>query len=538
MPRNAILGYLDLVSSTRYQTHHTFFEHRNSFAQPEHSHVNFPQQVQDLLNLPIHSLLVDIEKKVIAIERHEAGDTHKSEQDLADAAQFFEPLILHHWQLVRLLDGLRCNTPIVPLSAKNLMFEDKAKSLRDKLANLSGQARVPLQNDLDELEAEHAVVRSNLQRARQAMQQDVAAQENVQAALVLASLLNVVFRKGMSAPMLSDQLHLEAQQKEYRDLLEGCGIAFKYPEGDARAGEEVFPTLFRQHPSLIAKKPIPNDPFVHHKYVVSLVVDTQGFHTQHNHWRLGGTRLRRLGTFLVPFLKNETYTSIINTVDPFVRRGLAYINWIFFIPRLTLNFSILFHHLFNENELNPLEAKLDRWTRFRAHWTRFWFEVINDLYWFLNGIAICFMLNGGVLSTPGLYLSMTVQCLDLLSSMTRACMELYRLYKMRCDLQVLQPGLALDGDLLKRLKFEAFALGYMVFHFALLVVCLALTLPSMAAVSTMLPVVGGTVAVMMTVVTYYMQNYLTETRRSLYEPRPKPLPDTILVQQPSHAGFY
>lgn len=536
MPNNAVLEYLDSVSRLRYQTHSDFFAQRKSFAQPENHNANSNEQIQNLLNLPIHNLLRDIEKKVIAIEKHERGDADKSEADLADAAQFFEPLILHYWQLVRLLDGLRCNTPIFPLSAKKRMLEDKAKGLREKLVNLSGQARVSIENDLAELERDLVDVRDHLHRTQESMKDDVAAQENVQAALVLASLLNVVFRKGMSAPMLSDQLHLETQQKEYRDLLGGCGIAFKYPENHLNAGEEMFSTLFTQHPSLISRRLIPNDPLVQQKHLVSLVVDAQGWHNTHNHWRLGGTRVRRLGTFLVPYLKNDMYTSIVNTFDPFVRRGLAYTNWIFFIPRLALNFSLLFHHLFNENELNPLEAKLDRWTRFRAHWTRFWFEVINDLYWFLNGIIICFILNGGVLSVPGLYLSMTVQCLDLFASMTRACVELYRLYKMRCDLQELQPGLALDGDLLRRLKFEAFALGYMVFHFALLVLCLALTLPSMAAVSTMLPVVGGTVAVMMTVVTFYMQNYLNGTRRSLYEPRPEPLPDTIFSPH-SHAGF-
>lgn len=536
MPNNAVLEYLDSVSRLRYRTHSDFFSQRKSFAQPENHNANFNEQFQNLLNLPIHNLLRDIEKKVIAIEKHERGDADKSDVDLADAAQFFEPLILHYWQLVRLLDGLRCNTPILPLSAKNRMLEDEAKALQEKLVNLSEQTGESIRKELAALEIKHAVVRSDLHSAQENMKHDVTARENVQAALVLASLLNVVFRKGMSAPMLSDQLHLEAQQKEYRDLLSSCGIVFKYPENHPNSDEEMFSTLFTQHSSLMSKRPIPNDPLAQQKYLVSLVVDTQGWHTQHNHWRLGGTRVRRLGTFLVPFLKNDAYTSIINTLDPFARRGLAYINWIFFIPRLTLNFSILYQHLFNENELNPLEAKLDRWTRFRAHWTRFWFEVINDLYWFLNGIIICFILNGGVLSVPGLYLSMTVQCLDLFSSLTRACMELYRLYKMRCDLQELQPGLALDGDLLKRLKFEAFALGYMVFHFGLLVLCLALTLPSMAAVSTMLPVVGGTVAVMMTVVTFYMQNYLNETRRSLYEPRPKPLPDTI-VSPHSHAGF-
>ena len=141
------------------------------------------------------------------------------------------------------------------------------------------------------------------------------------------------------------------------------------------------------------------------------------------------------------------------------------------------------HHLLNDSKLEPLERKFSLWVRFRAHWTRFWFEFINDIYWILNGLKLCFWLPGGALSPQGIFLSFTVQSLDLFCSIVRAGIELSRLHKMASDLEKLQPNNALIADANKRFWFEALFLGYMVFHFSVLVLCLWLTLPSVASVS-------------------------------------------------------
>ncbi len=578
MPNSAILGYLDRVSRTKYRAQSAFFENRTTLDSPL-----LPLEGPPVQNLKIHGLLRDIEKHVAAIEKHERRDTDMNAYDLKQAAAFFEPLVLHHWQLERLLNVLRCHTDIFKLAAK----KRECRSKLDKLVKESPNTHIPFLKD--KLTRDIAAQRQALESANtkyvQAhldMLSDEKTKANIQEALVLATLLNVIFRKGMSVPMLSDNLNLEAHQNEYRELLRDCGIVFDVVEGEDNAPQahrvESFPAIFAQHPSLLSKDIIPRDPLSSAKYLVSLVLGTQRFHTQNNHWRLGGTRMRREFIFLNNYLQNSTFSAAINAVDPYLRRGLAYVNWMFFIPRLTLNFSLLYHHLFNEKELNPLEREFSYGTRFRAHWTRFWFELIMDSYWLLNGLTICFVLNGGVLSGPGLYLTLTVQTLDLLCSIIRAGIELYRLYSMKCDLLDLDPNLDIKDDMEKRLQFEAYALGYSVFHFSVLMMSLCLTLPGMAAVSMMWPivagvgavlmagaiyymednsnrllmlsiclaitsmltvsalwpVVGGACAVMMTIATYYKNGYLNKDRETLYQPKPEALNE--LGRQFSHVA--
>ena len=298
MPNSAILGYLDRVSRTKYRAQSAFFENRTMLGSPLLTLEGRPVQ-----NLKIHDLLRDIEKHVAAIEKHERRDTDMNADDLKKAAAFFEPLVLHHWQLERLLNVLRCHTDIFKLAAK----KRECRSKLDKLVKESPNTHIPfLQDKLtrDITAQQLALESANTQydQAHLAMLSDEKTRANIQEALVLATLLNVIFRKGMSVPMLSDNLNLEAHQNECRELLRDCGIVFDVVEEEENASPahrvESFPAIFVQHPSLLSKEIIPGDPLSSAKYLVSLVLGTKRFHTQNNHWRLGGTRMRREFIFL------------------------------------------------------------------------------------------------------------------------------------------------------------------------------------------------------------------------------------------------
>ncbi|HVT63089.1 MAG TPA: hypothetical protein VHD33_06365, partial [Legionellaceae bacterium] len=238
--------------------------------------------------------------------------------------------------------------------------------------------------------------------------------------------------------------------------------------------------------------------------------------------RLGILRARRLSVFLEPVLNHATYTYVRESVDVYLRRALAYINWIYFLPRLSANISILYHHLCNVSELTDIEAAVPAWTRFRAHWTRCWWEICNDLYWLYNGVTLCFFLTGGAVSPAGIALSVTMQALDLFFAITRACVDLYRYYRMEYDLYHLNAEVTIKKDLTQRIKFEQIVFFYQIFHFSVLMINLCLTLPTMAAVSTLWPVIGGVSSVMMTLFTHYIGDYFNKTRSSIFEPRPTP----------------
>ena len=556
MASNAVLGYLDLVWRDRKSTGVSFFEHNKSFAPAASASVptqlaqasqspprmglskfssgnfsispihftDFPPQ-QPSAGLPIHTILLALQ------EAENRGD-----------ADFFEPFVLHYWQLQRLLDVIRCSTPILALPATQRANLAKIKTLEGEIrAEQSLDKRRAMESRVRELELINRALHKKVQAERTEMAQGHRPEdlENVPAVLVLSRLLNICFRKGMSVALLSDQLRLDAQQIEYRELLNECGITFD---------DRIFIDTFIQHDSVQTQATVLSrigtelsediawafgdsdipDPGTQAgalaiaRYYVSRVMGTQDFHTFYNHFRLGFTRLRRELAFLEPHLQNTTYSHLFKAADPYMRAVLSYVNWLFFIPRLSLNFSLLTYHGLGLGQIEPLERNLDWSVRLQAHWKRCWVEVIPDLYWIAVGLKVCFWLPGGVLTPVGIALSLTVQALDLLTSILRAGIELHRLYKMAYNLDQLNCPRKIQDEMEKRFWFEAFALGYMVFHFSILMISLCLTLPSMAAVSTMWPVIGGFNATLMTVVTYHMQNYFNQRRQAEFEPRPKP----------------
>ncbi len=557
MASNAVLGYLDLVWRDRKSTGVSFFEHNKSFAPAASASVptqlaqasqspprmglskfssgnfsispihftDFPPQ-QPSAGLPIHTILLALQ------EAENRGD-----------ADFFEPFVLHYWQLQRLLDVIRCSTPILALPATQRANLAKIKTLEGEIrAEQSLDKRRAMESRVRELELINRALHKKVQAERTEMAQGHRPEdlENVPAVLVLSRLLNICFRKGMSVALLSDQLRLDAQQIEYRELLNECGITFD---------DRIFIDTFIQHDSVQTQATVLSrigtelsediawafgdsdipDPGTQAgalaiaRYYVSRVMGTQDFHTFYNHFRLGFTRLRRELAFLEPHLQNTTYSHLFKAADPYMRAVLSYVNWLFFIPRLSLNFSLLTYHGLGLGQIEPLERNLDWSVRLQAHWKRCWVEVIPDLYWIAVGLKVCFWLPGGVLTPLGIALSVTVQALDLLTSILRAGIELHRLYEMAYNLDQLHCPRKIQDEMEKRFWFEAFALAYMVFHFSILMVSLCLTLPGMAAVSTMWPVIGGLNATLMTVITYHMQNYFIQRRQAEFEPRPNPL---------------
>lgn len=528
MTNNVVLRYLDLIFCTRDTSIYSFFKQKKSF------HAEVP--VDPSLDLPIQAILLGI---------HDAADLGN--------AKFFEPFILHYWQLVRLLDSVRCNTPLLQQHAA-FQATIKTNSVQIKALHAMlrrearGFQRGQIQRKIYKLIEANRNIQIKIAQDQTAMRDNPQFKENIQTVLVLTTLLNVIFRHGMSAPLLSDQLRLQAQKNECREwLYHSYNISF-----DSR-----FLGVFAQNPfiqthSTVAKRlwdELEYDlssavggsafralrPVDHAIHYASRVQGTQDYHIFYNHFRLGATRARRLFVFIEPYWQNESYTAVFKTIDPYVRATLGFVNWMFFIPRLSLNFSLLYHHLFNTEKLSLLERKLDWKIRLRAHWTRFWFEIISDCYWVLAGLKMCFWLSGGAFSPEGILLSLIVQFLDLFCSIIRASIELYRLYKMSSDLESLDCDISLKKDLDQRFWFETFALGYTVCHFGVLMISLCLTLPSMASVSLALPVIGAVCAMMMTVITYHMNGYFQHRRQTVFEPKPELTQSDTLTRFASHA---
>ena len=253
-------------------------------------------------------------------------------------------------------------------------------------------------------------------------------------------------------------------------------------------------------------------------FISWLCMRIQAIFIEWNDLRLGGLRGRRLSVFIGNLLVAVNYSKQYgeawrNAHNWLESQGVLFlfanVGWLFFLPRLLRNLCVLFYHvlsdLFYDSKLSPIEAAMDRTTRFRIHWMRCWDEVINDSYWLANGLAFRFLFYGVVSSTT-IQINLLTQVADLLNAGIRATLLIRRLSTLETDLITHQMPLSLHGSLRERINFEQQFLLYTVFHFVVLLAAMLMTLPSAAAISPLLPVIGAVCAVLMTIVTWWIRS--------------------------------
>ncbi|MCR9191710.1 MAG: hypothetical protein NXI01_03535 [Gammaproteobacteria bacterium] len=490
-----------------------------------------PESLSSPKTLPIHEILSEIQQHLIDITEDEA---EADASDVRRAAVYFTPLVLHYWELLRLAEMLRCQIKESLAKPYQLhCLQEKCNRLEQKLQDIGPDSKEypALMVDKSELERDMNVLKQEIsKRAAESKEEQLAVKEALQSALVLTTVLNIVLRQGMSANWLGDLWKLEDQRDEYRDMLSVFyGIDFGFS----------FRTLFSKTSSVVETKQDRIEVNGISTWITSILSKLyqwlndhvamqrgiQSFHRAINPWRLALLRMRREGVFFMPLLNSEAYNTHFNEMNGYVRPFLAYFNWLFFLPRLMLNFSLLGHHTLNDANLTLLEKNLDRTTRFRAHWTRFWFELISDIGRFSNGISLCLFVAGGAMSPTGVIIRVLIQVFELALSIVRAGVEMHRLYAMSCALGYNplkdDPKSSMQLHLKERMKFEAGALGYTMAHFWILLIATCMTLPSMAAVSLMWPVIGGAITILMIGITAHKttgsKDGFVQTRQRLFE---------------------
>lgn len=247
-----------------------------------------------------------------------------------------------------------------------------------------------------------------------------------------------------------------------------------------------------------------------------------------NDIRLGGIRERRLhrfvGDFLVAYDFLYEYGVAWKNMNKWMEEhGLLFIfsnvGVYFFLPRLMRNCAIMIYHTtFFDSKLAPLEAAMDRTTRFRIHWTRFWYETINDGYWLANGLTFRFLFYGVVNATT-INISLLTQIADLVNIVTRTILELRRLRDL--ERGILQQNNNLSSSLhihlQDRIGFEQRFLMYSIFHFLVLLTAMCMTLPQAAVIHPILPVIGGACSVIITIVTWWVRSEFKEAKKT-YKP--------------------
>lgn len=216
-----------------------------------------------------------------------------------------------------------------------------------------------------------------------------------------------------------------------------------------------------------------------------------------NPYRLLAVRVRRLIVLSLSVINDFGYNAWILWADLFLAPTLAYLNLLFFLPRLISCLTTLNSHITDE------EKELG-YVRCNAQWNRLWPNVTNDFAWAINGAFMCFIFIGS-LRPFGIYFSVAMQLYDVLMTGLRAHFELYRL-----DQLTLLSEAILEDDYTKQLEKEIQCeknrLYFAFINAWALLLGMSLALPTAVAIHPLLPIIGAVIAVITTLVNGYLRD--------------------------------
>lgn len=127
---------------------------------------------------------------------------------------------------------------------------------------------------------------------------------------------------------------------------------------------------------------------------------------------------------------SESYRNFVKILDKCTDPILAHLAWVFFVPRLSVNLFLLLKHTLPGPWMGDEEKSLGWRVRFNAQMQRRWFELCNDSIWLTAGLMNRFVLTGA-LAPFALYVSIACFAIDIVLSVTRAYIELSRLYELQ-----------------------------------------------------------------------------------------------------------
>lgn len=142
-------------------------------------------------------------------------------------------------------------------------------------------------------------------------------------------------------------------------------------------------------------------------------------------------RSRRFLLAMDALLANDnTFREILHTIEQFTAPASRYVAWLFYIPRLFINIVNLSKHTFSGFWMSQEEKNLGIRQRFLTQMTSRWFEIANDMVWFIGGILTCFVFVGA-LSPVGIYFALILQIYDVLLPSSRLFVENQRFGKLQ-----------------------------------------------------------------------------------------------------------
>lgn len=225
-----------------------------------------------------------------------------------------------------------------------------------------------------------------------------------------------------------------------------------------------------------------------------------------NLYRLLSVRSRRFLEMIdLARLGSKNYGKVIATLNVYALPFFAWLAWLFFIPRATVNYFVLLKNTFYTVDMSEEQLALGYWLRFINQFKRRWFHLANDTLWFSVGLINCFLLVGPLLPISA-YLTLAAFIFDVVLASINCAIELRRLTSLREQYEAMEQTpdrrrhlAAID----ERLDFEIFRLSVHVLSTIAIALGASLALPFFASIPV-IPLVGAIILVVISIVAFYI----------------------------------
>lgn len=338
--------------------------------------------------------------------------------------------------------------------------------------------------------------------------------EQMQEALKVAELLEIIYRDYLDVPREIARL-----RKEQRLIRQWLGLA-----------------------------PAPSEIEEQKRYASESIRAETG---NINLYRLFSVRLRRFIVAISAVTSNtSSYQNVINGIDSYVGPFLSRLACVYFIPRIANNLAMMVKHTIKHPWMSDEEKRLDWQTRFRIQFNSRWQDLSNDLPWMAANVVGWLVLTGELLPW-GIVLSIGIQLYEVAQTCALYLVDQHNLKLQRTEYEKLLLNTVAGSEEYKkiasyikhlddRINYEEKRLWLPIRNAIILFLAISFAAPIF---SPWFAVLGGVIAVWITIKGYRDRIALEATKPSgnlfeLLKSTPEPTPALTQTGTPSNIGLF
>jgi hypothetical protein len=402
--------------------------------------------------------------------------------------------------------------PVLKRIHQSFQFESPTDSspqaIATSISQLSPLAREKLISHHSKLNMEYSILCAKIASEwRHTAPNKALMKEQIDAALSVATLLEAIYQHYLDVPREVVRLKKERQTlKALQQKLENPSVAIK--EEAAAVPQTYLSKTIREKTSSI------------------------------NLHRLFNVRLRRLVITSSRLMNNDSPIRLdINDFDnKFTGPFFSHLAWLYFIPRISVNVSMILKHTIPHDGMSKEEKALSWQTRLKIQLQARWPDLSNDVPWLIANTISCFVLVGPLLPYA-ITFSICMQVYEMAQASMLYYVEITNLKEQRIvyekQLKNLTPGSdeycqtqSYIAHMDARIKHESKRLMIAVINTSVLLLAIVLAAPCFSPICA---VIGAAIAVLSTIIAYQARVY-----------REKRKPDSNLSQflsQTNHPVF-